>query len=159
MSEDVGSFSVSEVAKAVGLCRDRFYELMAAGAFPPPVYDVRSRRPFYTAALHATCLSVRASGMGFDGRRILFNRTKGSQTPAIPPPASPNVSHVDGPATTRQSRATHERLARQLRLLGVSEIDADAVQDALRACFPHGTAGVDDGAVLHRLRQYAWPIG
>jgi hypothetical protein len=154
IQQDEGSFSVSAVAEAVGVCRDRFYELVSSGVFPPPAYDVRSRRPFYTHWLRAACLTVRSSGIGFDGQRVLFNRTKRSPRPTVMRPVngSPTAAR---PA--RDTRAWHERFARQLNHLGLERIDASAVQQALVVCFPGGTDGIDDGDVLHRLRQHPWP--
>ena len=153
--QEEGSFSVGQVAEAVGFCRDRFYELVAAGVFPPPAYYVRTRRPFYPAALRSLCMAVRASGVGFNGQRVLFNRTKRSRQPAAKRLARTNPPAT--PPSPGQRATVHERLARQLRLLGVQEVDAAAVEEAVRACFPDGTAQMDDGAVLHRLRQHPWP--
>ncbi|MGB7160280.1 MAG: hypothetical protein WBD40_19590 [Tepidisphaeraceae bacterium] len=155
--QEEGSFSVSQVAEAVGVCRDRFYELVSAGVFPPPAYDVRTRRPFYTATLRATCMAIRASGVGFDGQRVLFNRTKRSHKPAGKRPGTSTPAATTSPRQYASAHDMHERLARQLRLLGVQQVDAAAVEGAVRTCFPGGTAGVDDVVVLHRLRQHPWP--
>jgi len=48
--------SVSEMARIVGLSRSRFYGLVNEGVFPPPVYDLRTRRPFYDLDLQQRCL-------------------------------------------------------------------------------------------------------
>ena len=39
--------SISEMARMVGLSRSRFHQLIGT-TFPWPLYDVKSRRPFYT---------------------------------------------------------------------------------------------------------------
>ncbi len=63
--------SVSEMARMAGLSRSRFYQLIGT-AFPPPVYDAKTRRPFYTASQQQTCLEVRHRNCGIDGRPVLF---------------------------------------------------------------------------------------
>jgi hypothetical protein len=50
--------TVSEMARMVGLSRARFYQLVEAGVFPPPVYCVSTRRPMYVEELQTICLTV-----------------------------------------------------------------------------------------------------
>ena len=63
--------SVAEMARMVGLSRARFYQLVGS-AFPPPVYDVSTKRPFYDELLQESCLEVRRRNCGIDGKPILF---------------------------------------------------------------------------------------
>ena len=70
--------SVSDMAKQLKLSRDRFYDLIGAGIFPPPAYNTSNRRPVYPPELQILCLQVRDTGFGFNGRTVVFNRTKRS---------------------------------------------------------------------------------
>ena len=63
--------SVAEMARMVGLSRARFYQLIGS-AFPHPVYDVSTRRPFYDQEAQTLCLEVRHRNCGIDGKPILF---------------------------------------------------------------------------------------
>src|SRR4051812_5990340 len=64
--------SVSDMARRVGLSRQRFTQLVSEGVFPSPVYDVQTRRPFYTAELQERCLEVKRRNVGVNGRVVLF---------------------------------------------------------------------------------------
>ena len=63
--------SVAEMARMVGLSRGRFYQLVGT-AFPWPVYDIKTRRPYYDAEGQSRCLDVRKRNCGIDGRPVLF---------------------------------------------------------------------------------------
>ena len=138
--------SVSEMAQAVSMSRDRFYDFVRAGIFPPPVYDVVTRRPHYLPEQQRVCLTVRATGMAFNGKQIAFNRTK--RTRACRRTASGRDS-VDALDAQRIAR-----LARQLTRLGV-DANVQAVESAIQHCFPLGSAGVDDAEVVQRLCRSA----
>jgi hypothetical protein len=76
------ALSVAEMARAVGLCRARFYELLGT-AFPFPVYDVATKRPFYTPELQEICMDVRRRNRGIDGKPILFRRRAREVAPSL----------------------------------------------------------------------------
>ena len=63
--------SKSEMARMVGLSPARFAQLVGT-TFPWPLYDIKSRRPFYTEELQEVCLSVRKRNCGVDGKPVLF---------------------------------------------------------------------------------------
>lgn len=73
--------SVSEMARSLRMSRARFYELIEAGVMPPPVYLVRTKRPFYTAELQAVCHRVRELGQGINGEPIVFYATRNKEQP------------------------------------------------------------------------------
>ena len=64
--------SVSQVAISVGLSRQRFHQLVKQGVFPPPVYDIQTRRPHYTEEQQNVCLAVREKNVGINGKVVLF---------------------------------------------------------------------------------------
>jgi hypothetical protein len=63
--------TISEMARMCGLSRARFYQLIGS-AFPSPIYDVSTRRPFYDEEAQRVCLEVRRRNCGIDGRPVLF---------------------------------------------------------------------------------------
>ena len=77
--------TVSEMAAAVGLCRDRFYDMVRAGTFPSPVYGLRNHRPFYTPELQAICVVIRAQGIGFDRKVVFFNKVRRNEQVEMSP--------------------------------------------------------------------------
>jgi hypothetical protein len=70
--------SVSQMADFLGLSRERFYQLQKAGVFPPPVYGLDTKRPFYPLDLQQRCILIRGSGIGFNGQTVLFNKPRKS---------------------------------------------------------------------------------
>ena len=64
--------SVTEQAKKLGLSRARFYQLQKTGVFPAPVYCLYTKRPFYPMDLQEKCLEIRKTGIGHNGRPIIF---------------------------------------------------------------------------------------
>src|SRR4051794_1197172 len=64
--------TVREVCRLVRLSKARFYELQQAGVFPPPVYDLRTRRPHYTEELQRLCVQIRETGLAANGQPVIF---------------------------------------------------------------------------------------
>lgn len=64
--------SVTELSRKLGLSRARFYQLQKAGVFPEPVYCLYTKRPFYPIDLQEICLGIRRTGIGHNGRPIIF---------------------------------------------------------------------------------------
>lgn len=134
--------TVSEMARMVHLSRARFYQLVQAGSFPQPVYDVRTRRPIYTEELQRVVLEVRRRNCGVDGRPVLFYsrgpRLNTSTRPARTTKAKPASSH-------------HAELLEGLAVLGLTTATAAQVDDALKAVYPRGVGESDRGGVLRAV--------
>ena len=135
--------TVSEMARMVGLSRARFYELVEAGVFPTPLYDVSTRRPLYDEKLQETCLMVRRRNCGVNGRPVLFYaRGHRATTPAVkpskPPVAKPKPS------------AAHTDLIDGLGALGLS-VNSAQVNEAVAALYPTGVNGTNRGQVLRAV--------
>jgi len=73
--------SVSELAKKLGLSRARFYQLQKTGVFPEPVYCLYTRRPFFPMDLQEICLEIRKTGIGHNGRPVIFYSKRESSSP------------------------------------------------------------------------------
>ncbi len=64
--------SVVKLAEKLDLSRARFYQLQKSGIFPPPVYSIYTKRPFFPANLQNQCLKIRNSGVGLNGNPVIF---------------------------------------------------------------------------------------
>jgi hypothetical protein len=132
------AISVSEMAREVGLSRARFYQLIGT-AFPYPIYDVATRRPYYPTDLQAICLEVRRKNCGINGRPVLFYARR----------------MVIAPATTkrppRKATNPHGELLEGLRSLGLTDVTAAQVGAAVKELYPHGVEKEDEGEVLRAV--------
>ncbi|MFG0326012.1 MAG: helix-turn-helix transcriptional regulator [Phycisphaerales bacterium JB037] len=147
------NLSVADMARAVGLSRSRFYALMESGTFPPPIYLIATRRPFYDERLKEQCLEIRRSGLGLNGEPVLFYPKRiGNPTRA---PGRSSSARKRPTARAVDPRIRH--LAEMLKGLGIAEPQPAAIDAALRDCFPEGVEGRDDSelvaAVFRRLRS------
>ena len=134
--------TVSEMARMCSLSRARFYQLMQAGVFPHPVYCVSNRRPLYVEELQEVCLEVRRRNCGVNGRPVLFY-ARGQRTPAMPKATRPAKKQ---PSQT----CSHTELIDGLSSLGVTA-KADQVEAAIKAVYPGGSSGVNQGEVLRAV--------
>ncbi len=64
--ETTAGVSVSEMARMVGLSRQRFHQLMQAGVFPQPQRN--EGRPFFDEPTQQVCLEVRRRNCGVNGQ-------------------------------------------------------------------------------------------
>ena len=71
--------SVTEMINEIKLSRARFYQLLKQGVFPPPIYDIRTKRPMYDINLQKACIQVKQSGRGVNGQYMLFYTTNGNR--------------------------------------------------------------------------------
>lgn len=143
--------SLSAMATLCKLSRSRFYQLIEEGIMPPPAYDLHTRRPLYPKELQDMCLQVRSSNIGINGRYILFygDTQASANTPSRR--ASRRTSTANGSFTS---------LKEGLLALGLTNLTDQKIKDAVKAAYPNGTTGVDEGEVLRAVfrvlrRQHA----
>jgi hypothetical protein len=134
---------IRAMAASCGLSRQRFMQLVRAGVFPTPLYDVTTRRPFYSEDLQAQCLEVRKRNVGINGKVVMFyarrpstmTTTLKSKKPAIKPTGSDrHADVVDG-----------------LKALGLVTVTTAQVAEAVTQIFPQGTTTVDPGEVIRAV--------
>ena len=135
------SVTVAEMARMLGLSRARFYQLIGT-AFPHPLYDVTTRRPFYTEEQQQVCLEVRRRNCGIDGKSVLFYASRLPSGPRKPRPAKPKLE-----AKGKDVSA----LVDGLNALGLTTATAAQVERTTRELFPHGTNGMDQSEVLRAV--------
>ena len=132
--------SVAEMARMVGLSRQRFYQLMGS-TFPYPLYDAKSRRPYYTEEMQQVCLEVRRRNCGIDGKAVMFYCT--------------GHRHRNRKVVTKRKRPVRKNeyagIIDGLAALGLPSITDSQVASAIKQLFPAGIDGLDDGEVLRAV--------
>jgi len=133
--------SVTDLVGMLGLSRARFYQLLKEGIFPQPVYDIRTRRPFFTAQLQEHCLRIRQTGIGFNGCYILFYARRN------------NNGHRKEKNRNR-SNSKYSDLTATLTQMGL-DVSVSQVKDAIEALYPEGLEEQnDEGTVIRDLFRY-----
>jgi len=64
--------SATAMAGKLALSRSRFYDLLNQGVLPRPVSCPGSNHLFYTLELQQQCLQVKQTGIGVNGKPVLF---------------------------------------------------------------------------------------
>ena len=139
MSNQASIVSVSEMARMVGLSRQRFHQLRK-NTLPEPDYDEETKRPFYTEEKQAICLSVRQRNCGVDGKPILFYARRndvGVPRKTKKPATKPNVNK-------------YGHIVEGLKALGLSVV-ASQVDVAIKKLFPDGTQQVEDAEIVRSV--------
>ncbi|MBI2806102.1 MAG: hypothetical protein HYX68_14065 [Planctomycetes bacterium] len=141
-NENKTAVSVTEMARMVGLSRQRFHQLVKAGVFPQPLYDAETKRPYFDAELQQSCLEVRRRNCGVNGKLILFY-ARGSR------PSAPVKTVKRKPVKRDDNR--HADLIEGLKSLGLAAVTVAQVEVAVAELFPGGTAGVAPGELLRAV--------
>ncbi len=123
--------SVSQMATQLKLSRARFYQLIDDGVFPPPVYCRLSRKPLYPLCLQNTCLEIRRTGIGFNGRFVRFNQNRKGM--------KPNPFHKQLATILRKMgvKVTIDQVKKSLRHLGLvvkseADINGETIQELVK---------------------------
>jgi hypothetical protein len=140
------AISVSEMARMVNLSRARFYDLVRTGVFLAPVYSMANRRPLYAQEMQEEILLARQTGIGCNGRYVLFYERQ----PAMP--SSPS-------APRRPARQERHDLIGSLRSLGLQNVTTTQVDEAMAVTFPNGTAGADEVTVVRSIYRHLRRLG
>ena len=131
--------SMTEISQMVQLSRARFYQLLEQGFFPKPLYDDRSKRPYYDLALQQKCIECRESGIGSDGSYMLF----------YSPRKKENVSHI----RKKKIDPVVKEFVETLQEMGV-ETTAEKVEQGLSEIYPDGVGSEEQGVVIRELFRY-----
>jgi len=135
--------NVSQMARMVGLSRQRFWQLATEGVFLLPVYDIRTKRPFYDEPMQETNLKVRQTNYGLNGRPILFySRRAPMESKTTEPRSKWSVSTKASPK--------HESLIEGLKQLGMASVTSAQVEEQLQKLYPAGQPD-DEGEVLRTI--------
>lgn len=127
-----GPLSVLEMAATVGLSRTQFSEHVRRGVFPPPVYDLRTRRPYYTVEQQRVVIGVRESRIGTNGQYVLFYSRRQHQTTA----SKPKV--LVRPQSPAAPPSLIDDLHRAMTELGLTSVTRKDVEQSVAVVFPGG---------------------
>jgi hypothetical protein len=131
--------SIGDLAKALNHSRARFYQLQKEMIYPPPLYDIRTKRPFYDAHLQQICHEVRETGIGFNGRYILFY--------------SPRKNDPNKPTRKTKSDVKNRELVMTLNNMDLN-VNHGEVAEAVKELYPKGFEEQDTGAVIRDLFRF-----
>lgn len=135
--------TIRDVTRMVGLSPARFYQLMVAGIFPTPVYDIITRRPHFTEEQQRQCLEVRRKNCGINGTPVCFYSRR------LNAPTPPPRPHAVRPAAPRQ-KEEHAGLVEALRGLGLT-VAAPQVSAAVKEIFPKGVGQTPEPEVIRAV--------
>jgi hypothetical protein len=139
--------SVTAMAEQLKLNRSYFWTLAKQGVFPMPLYDLRTKRPFFDADLQADCLDIRRSNVGWHGNYVLFYDRPATPTPTARPRRSTrqprNRVSLNTPALVELAESLRDGL-------GVEATD-EQISDAASVVYPNGLADCD-GEAIRRVR-------
>ena len=125
------AMSVSCQCRLLKMSRSQFYWHVKRGTFHAPLQLPLTKRPYFTASLVEDNLKARETGVGVNGEYVIFYERQPTRT-----------------------QADHSSLLEGLRTLGLGSVTNDQLEAALQACFPKGTSGQDEAAVLRTVFRH-----
>jgi hypothetical protein len=134
--------SCTDVARRLGLSRQRFWQLRRDGVFPQPLIDEESGRQFYSAEQVELCLDLRKRNVGMNGKIILFYCPR---TPSVI--SKPTKKKTKAKPMAARSQAIIDSL-KALGLVGVTEAQ---VESAMKELFPIGKTLPDHGELVRNI--------
>jgi hypothetical protein len=153
--------SVSDMARLVGLSRSRFHQLLKQGFFPAPQKCDETKRPYYDSAGQLTCLEVRRTHRGINGRTVMFyarrfGRSEDMKLRLKPKPLSAQSSSArkEKPTPPPSTPSKLDILVESLKQLGMPTVTKAEATDASNACFGAGDQKPSDEAALVAVFRY-----
>jgi hypothetical protein len=93
-----------------------------------------NKRPYFTASMVEDNLRARETGVGVNQEYVIFYERR--------------------QASEKKTRHNHSLLVDGLKKLGLEGITVEQVETAMAACFPNGTSGQDETAVLRTIFRH-----
>ena len=136
--------SVIEMIRTLELSPTRFYQLIERGIFPSPIYDLRTKRPFYNVELQQVCLEVKESNIGFNGQYCLFYSPRKSKQES---------NSVKSSSKSKSQNPLLDEFAETLGRMGLS-VDVVKVDSAIKKLYPDGIESKDHGIIVRDLFRF-----
>jgi hypothetical protein len=137
--------SCAEVARRLGLSRQRFWQLRRDGVFPQPHVDEETGRQFYTQEQVDLCLDLRKRNVGMNGKVVLFYSVRSMTT----------VSKPTKKKSRRKPRTDrHQHIIESLKALGLSGVTDGQVEAAMNEILPIGKGDPDHGDLVRSIFLY-----
>ena len=137
-------YTINQVCEELGLSRSRLYQLIGT-AFPQPVYLVGNRRPAFTEEQLQLMLEVRRSGIGIDGRAILFYAKRKPSTTKRTPQSRKQQK--------RKSPSRHSHLVEALEQLGLKNVSESDIERAIDHC-RQGDDRLEEAELISRVFRF-----
>jgi len=131
-------YSIRDVIETLQLSRARFYQLLKAGILPQPLYDFRTKRPFYNLELQEQCRQVKETCMGINGQYILF------YTPRKKPQSNAGK-------TLKKKGSDHQEIVDMLSGMGL-DVPGKEVESAIKEIYPQGIQ--DQGLAAREIFRF-----
>lgn len=128
--------SISEACKLMNLSRARFYQLLNQGIFPQPLYQLKTKRPFYNTELQQQLIEIRETGVGANGEFMLFY--------------SPRKRANKKSKSVKLSDLPYSEFAQTLKDMGL-DCSPKEVGSAIAELYPDGIENIDEGIVIREL--------
>ena len=116
--------SVAEMARMCGLSRARFYQLVNEGVFPPPLYRIDTKRPFFDQ-------EMQESASKCDGEIAASMEGRCCSTLGDCEHQSPKSK-----TTPPKNSHKHADLVEGLRALGLTIVSSAEVEAAIQQMLP-----------------------
>lgn len=133
--------SVTEMFAMLELSRSRGYQLLHIGFLPKPLYDLRSKRPFYNEELQRQCIQARQTGIGDNGMLMIFYTPRQKET-------------ASKKKRSKKIDPLVEELTDTLHSMGSETTTQQQVQQALKERYPEGISGQDMGVIIRELYRH-----
>lgn len=130
--------TLAEMCRLLQISRSQFYWHVKKGTFHEPLRMESNNRPYFTASMVEDNLQARQTGIGVNGEYVLFYERQSKSGTSSQPKRKPN----------------HSALIEGLKALGLAAVTPEQVEVALTACFPKGTSGEDESAVLRAVFRH-----
>lgn len=156
------ALSVSDMARLIGLSRSRFHQLLKDGFFPLPQECPRSGRPFYDVAGQASCLAIRRTHRGLNGKTVMFyaRRFGVLEAATVKRQAKPLGAQRSSSARRKKTDAPRnvpskiDILVDSLKQMGLQHVTSAQATQAIDACFANDSEKPSDEAVLLAVFRY-----
>jgi len=133
-------YSIKDMIDALQLSRARYYQLLKAGILPQPLYDMRTKRPFYNLELYQQCFQVKETCLGVNGQYILF------YTPRKKP-------QINAGKPLKKNGTLYQEFVEMLSGMGL-DVSGKEVEAVLNEVYPGGIDGEDHGVVVRELFRF-----
>ena len=149
--------TVTEMAAMVRLSRSRFNQLLGP-VFPPPVYDPRTHRPYFTESQQRVILDLRRTNCGTDGKPVLFYAKRST-------PAAANAKSAKNPRSPSDRSRVLTELQNGVSSLGLRAVRREHLEDVLRQLYPAGIGETVMGDLVRSVflelvhRATSGPVG
>ena len=142
MTDDRKAFlSCAEVARRLGLSRQRFWQLRKDGVFPQPQQDEETGRPYYTEEQLELCLDLRKRNVGMNGQVVLFYTPRPTVAVSKPSPKK----------KAKPKESKHASTIRALAAFGLTGATDAQIDEAIAELFPIGKEEVERGELVRAI--------